>query len=73
MNEMIEVLGYLSTVIVAISFLMKDVIKLRLVNSVGCLCFVIYGVLIGAIPVALLNALIVAINLYYIFQAKRTA
>lgn len=71
---MIEMLGYVATIIVAISFLMKDVVKLRLVNSVGCLCFVLYGVWIGAIPVALLNGLIVAINAYYVinsFKEKR--
>lgn len=67
--EMIEILGYVATIIVAISFLMKDVIKLRLVNSIGCLCFVIYGLQKGAIPVALLNALIVAINAYYIISS----
>lgn len=73
---MIEIFGYVATIIVAISFLMKDVVKLRLVNSVGCLCFVIYGILIGAIPVAVLNALIVAINAYYIimsFKEKKNA
>lgn len=66
---MIEMLGYVATIIVAISFLMKDVVKLRLVNSVGCLCFVLYGVWIGSIPVALLNSLIVAINAYYIINS----
>lgn len=67
----IEILGYVATIIVAISFLMKDVLKLRCVNSIGCLCFVLYGVLIGAIPVALLNGLIVAINAYYILSGLR--
>lgn len=68
---MIELLGYAATTLVAISFLLKDVVKLRMVNAVGCVCFVIYGVLIGAVPVALLNTLIVLINGYYIFQALK--
>lgn len=68
---MIEIFGYIATIIVAVSFLMKDVVKLRLVNSVGCLCFVLYGVLVGAFPVAVLNALIVAINGYYILSSLK--
>lgn len=68
---MIELLGYAATTLVAISFLLKDVVKLRMLNAVGCVCFVIYGVLIGAMPVALLNTLIVLINGYYIFQALK--
>lgn len=38
----IEILGYVAMALVGLSFLMKDVINLRLVNAVGCVCFVIY-------------------------------
>lgn len=68
---MIEMLGYAATILVAISFLLKDVVKLRFVNAIGGVCFVIYGLLINALPVALLNALIVVINGYYILQALK--
>lgn len=67
----VEILGYVAMVLVALSFLLKDVIKLRLVNSLGCACFVIYGLLIGSFPVTGLNTLVVAINLYYIFKDRK--
>ncbi|QIW15989.1 lactate dehydrogenase [Pasteurellaceae bacterium RH1A] len=68
----IEILGYVAMILVASSFLLKDVIKLRLLNSVGCACFVIYGLLIGSIPVWGLNAFVVTINAYYIFKGLQT-
>lgn len=68
---MIELLGYLATTLVAASFLLKDVIKLRLVNAIGAACFVVYGVIIGSYPVVLLNAFLVCVNGYYIWKSKQ--
>lgn len=68
---MVEMLGYIATALVAASFLLKDVVKLRLVNAIGGACFVVYGLLIGSVPVALLNTFIVCINGYYIWQAVK--
>jgi Bacterial inner membrane protein. len=62
----VECLGYLASVLVAISFLMKSINKLRFVNLVGAICFVIYAVAINAIPVAVINLFIVCVNIYYL-------
>lgn len=64
--NLIECLGYVASVLVAISFLMKSMNKLRFVNMVGAICFVIYAVAINAIPVALINFFIVCVNIYYL-------
>lgn len=69
--NMIEILGYVAMVLVAGSFLLKDVVKLRLVNSVGAVCFVIYGLLIGSVPVAGLNIFVVCVNAYYIMKSRQ--
>lgn len=70
-KTMVEMLGYIATCLVAISFLLKDVVKLRFVNAVGASCFVVYGFLIASIPVALLNTFIVCINGYYIWTSRK--
>ena len=67
---MVELLGYVAMVLVAGSFLLKDVIKLRLVNAVGAACFVVYGLLIGSFPVTGLNIFVVCVNVYYILKSK---
>lgn len=62
----VECLGYLASVLVAISFLMKSINKLRFMNMIGGIFFIIYAVAINAIPVALINLFTVCINLYYL-------
>jgi GNAT superfamily N-acetyltransferase len=64
-----EVIGYAASVLVAVSLMMTSILKLRLINLVGSMCFTIYGLLIGAYPVAVVNLLIVLINLYYLYDA----
>jgi hypothetical protein len=66
-----ELVGYAGSVLVAISLMMKSLLRLRVINLVGALFFTIYGVLIGAYPVAALNGLIVGIDLYYLLQMWR--
>lgn len=71
MNEtFIEYLGYAASAAVLISFLMKSIRVLRTVNTIGCLLFIGYGILIGSIPVIITNAAIVLINAYYLMQTK---
>ena len=64
----LEWLGYLSSVIVAVSLLMSSIIKLRWYNLAGSILFAIYGYMIHAIPVALINSIIVFINIYYLYK-----
>ncbi|MDD3806908.1 MAG: hypothetical protein PHE86_02565 [Candidatus Marinimicrobia bacterium] len=58
-----EIFGYIATVIIAISLMMHQIRKLRLYNMIGSGLFSIYGILIGAWPVAILNGFIVLINI----------
>jgi hypothetical protein len=64
----LEIVGYAASVLVAISLMMSSILKLRLINLAGSIAFVIYGALIGAYPVAVVNLMIVFINLYYLRQ-----
>ena len=72
-SNFIEWLGYLASVLVAISFLMKSIDKLRFVNMLGAICFVIYAVAINALQVALINSFIVCINVYYLIKKNAAA
>lgn len=61
-----ELLGYSASVLVAVSLTMRSLTRLRVINMVGSLLFTIYGFIIGAYPVAVLNAFIVLVNIYYL-------
>jgi len=66
-----EYVGYLASIMVLISFTMKDVKKLRTVNMIGCLLFVAYGFLMPTLriglPIIITNVAIFCINFYYSF------
>jgi len=62
----IEWLGYLSSVIVAISLTMSSITRLRWLNLVGGISFAIYGFMIGSFPVGLLNVFMIGVNLYHL-------
>ncbi len=68
--NVVEGLGYLASVLVALSFLTKSMNRLRLVNTAGAICFIIYAVAIKALPVALINCFVVCVNLYYLTRKK---
>ena len=65
---LVEWLGYLASVITAISLLMSSIIKLRWFNLFGSLTFCVYGFVINAYPVGLFNGFIVFVNIYYLFK-----
>jgi Flp pilus assembly protein protease CpaA len=62
----VEIYGYLSMLVVVASCLMKDVLKLRIGNLIGCVMFVAYGIMKDAMPVVVMNVIIIAIHGYYI-------
>ena len=64
----VEIMGYIASIMVAISLTMKNIVKLRILNFVGCSFFVIYGLMIGATPVVLTNAFIACVNVYFIVK-----
>ena len=62
----LEILGYAASVLVAVSLMMRSILRLRLINLAGSATFALYGWLIGAVPVAAVNLLIALINIYYL-------
>lgn len=69
-SMIIEMIGYLGSALVLVSFLMASVVKLRVINSVGGLIFAVYALLIRSYPTALMNFCLVGINLYYLARLR---
>lgn len=62
--SILEIWGYVSMVVVLVSMLMKDIKKLRIINSISCAMFILYGLFLGAYPIVLLNSLVIIINVW---------
>lgn len=68
-----ELVGYLASAMVLISFLMRNIKKLRFINLLGCTAFVLYGVLLNwSLPIIITNTAIAGINCYYLFIRKES-
>ena len=65
---MIEIFGYLSMVVVLISMTMRDILTLRIVNSIACAMFIVYGYYLNLYPVMIMNTLVIVINMYKIYK-----
>ena len=68
LHYLIEIFGYFASATVALSVMLKTLIKLRLVNMVGAFLLVIYCFIINSYPLAFLNLFIALVNLYFILQ-----
>ena len=69
--EYAEYLGYLASVLIAVSITIKGGFYFRILNMAGSICFCIYGFYIGSLPVALINIYGTGINVFYIIKDKR--
>lgn len=65
-----DIIGYIASVLLIVSFALKDVKKIRLVNMIGCIIFVWYAYRLEAWPVLIPNAMIVLVQIYHLFIAK---
>ncbi|UMB53965.1 uroporphyrinogen decarboxylase [Lutibacter sp. A64] len=69
-----EWIGYLASVALIISFLMKNLSTLRIINSIGAILFVIYGFMLAiSWPIIITNTFILMANIYYLtIKRKQT-
>lgn len=70
MIDWIEALGIVATLIILLSFTRTKASEIRIVNSIGAAVFVVYGILIHALSVWLLNAVCILINIYKLIKYK---
>jgi hypothetical protein len=69
-----ELVGYAASLTLMISFLMKDVIKLRLINTLGCSLFVAYGFLLNTSwPIIITNGFIFVVNIWHLIPRTKPA
>ncbi len=67
----LQLLGYAASILIAVSLLMRSIVRLRIVNMAGAATFSVYGFLIGAYPVGLLNLLTTMINVVQLVRLQR--
>lgn len=66
-----ELIGVIATLFIVVAFSLNGELKIRLFDLVGAILFVVYGVLIKSFSTVLLNAILVAIQLYKIYNLRK--
>lgn len=69
-NVFFEIVGIAGTLFVLLSFLMKDLKKVRIINIIGAILFVVYGILINAYSTWILNGVLIIIHIIFLTERK---
>jgi len=69
----VETIGYAASIFVILSLMMTKIVRLRLVNLLGALCFVLYGLFLPALPIVLTNAAIIVVNVVQLIKLRKKA
>jgi len=68
---MIDISGYIGTVLILYSFTIENIYKLRLINSIGSVFWIIYGIGISAGPTILVNSCVLCIHTYWFIKKRK--
>jgi hypothetical protein len=68
---MAELIGWIATVFIILSFIQKDFKKLRILSLVGAFIWIIYGVLNEGYSVIFLNFVIILIQIWWLIKLKK--
>ena len=68
---MIDIIGYIGMALILYSFTITDMWKLRLVNSIGSIFWIIYGLGIWAGPTIMVNSCVLCIHLHWFYKNRK--
>jgi hypothetical protein len=69
--EITEVIGWVGNVVVIISFLQKNIKKLRVYGLIGALIWVVYAIRIESNSLIILNLIIMGIQSYHLWKIRK--
>ena len=72
-QTIIELVGYIGSFLVLVLFLMTSVFKLRIINTIGSIIFMVYALIIHSYPTAVMNFCLVLINLRFLWKMRHTS
>ena len=68
---MIDIIGWIGSALVAMSLLQKKMLNLRIINLAACVICVGYNWYIAVWPMVGMNAIVGAINVYFLAKMLR--
>lgn len=66
-----EIIGILAGIVVLLSFIPQKIKYIRIINIIGCILFVIYGIGINSVSIWLTNGILGIIHIYHLIKNKK--
>lgn len=66
-----EIIGYIASTFILVSFLMKDIRTIRIINIFGAIFFVLYGLFTKTWATATMNFILIFVHLFHLFNFKK--
>ena len=66
--DYLQIIGYVASVIIALSMTLNSIVKFRWVNLTGALILTLYAILINAVPIVVLDGFIAGVDIYYLIK-----
>ncbi len=66
-----EIVGWIGSALVVVSLTQRSIFKLRLIGVGAAASFLVYGILIGAYPLVIVNVVVIAVHLYFLRKLTR--
>lgn len=63
---LIELIGIVGTIFILLSFVKTGEKRIRQLNLVGSIIYVIYGILISSFSTTVLNIIMIIVHIYYL-------
>lgn len=67
----VEIVGYIATVFILTSLALSNLKALRIVNSLGAIGWITYGVLVGSSSIIVGNVIMILINIYKYWKENK--
>jgi hypothetical protein len=68
MTIWIETIGFLASGLTVLTYLMRDMLWLRVVAVTNCTAFLVYAALIGSTPIVLMELVLLPINAWRLLE-----
>lgn len=66
-----EIVGIIASLFVLAAFLFKDIVWVRIIDCIGAIIYLIYGILINSISIIVLNSVLIIIQIYNLIKLRR--
>ena len=65
-----QIIGYIATLLTILSFVPKEQIKLRLINGIASIIWIVYGLGNNDVPVILVNSAVLLVHGFWFYKQK---